>query len=163
MGFTQEFTFETASLDDLQRMMHTICSIIFTRPDTVEISQPTHHSQPPYRIGGAWPYYPSHAAAFFLERYPELNSRLIHGDAPLHGFICQLQAANDKNYDSSGALVEAAIHIVKATPITPFEDMTGEGPFGAGEGTVEIGYRLHWSTAVGARLAVSHCHIYYSK
>lgn len=158
-NLTQEFTFETDTLDDFEKVLNFICPIVFRR---IEEGIIIDKEVSPWNEDN----YPSYAASYFLAT--EIPKSIPN----LHQFICGIRQsllsfdnnsrtnfASENHYYSVESIVEAVLDLVKNADKEKFREETGEGPFKGCEGTVTVGYRIHWRW----KLIISLCHIYYSK
>ncbi len=168
MTVTQEFTFETDSLDDFQRMLVTACPLLFTWTKVTDLgfTQKPYRNDPPYSFGGQAYHYPSHTTAFFLEHDARINTALIEGKAPLYWLVGEIRTReqNARQFESYEALAAYAIECLKVVDTAEFDQFTnGNGSFIAAEGIAKIGYRAHWTSKNGHTLTIALCHIYLSK
>lgn len=152
----QDLTFETASLDQLSRVLAVAIELTGYR-----FLFRTDHE-------GRGSYYPSWAASYsthFTHRYQLPDERTYH-----YKELCEIRASDQQHGLSTlistttpGELVAQAIAIARGADRVGFEALTGEGPFAGSDGVVSIGWRLHGGAMLKGDLVVSLCHIYHPK
>ncbi|HTR50578.1 MAG TPA: hypothetical protein VMJ10_07720 [Kofleriaceae bacterium] len=152
----QDLTFETASLDQLSRVLAIAVELTGYR----YLFRTDHE--------GRGSYYPSWAASYsthFTHRWQPPDQRTYHYKA-----LCEIRASDQQiglstliATASRDELVAQAIAIARGADRAAFEALTGEGPFAGSDGVVSIGWRLHGGASLNTDLVVSLCHIYHPK
>jgi hypothetical protein len=150
-SLTQEFVFETNSLEALARvLMVTVPMLFWDRPLVVSDGD-AHRSVEPES-------YPSYSAAYFLGRRDPQKMKI-------HRFLCSI--SSEWGYSGSGARRMLPGEAVRAAMDIAGQKRGGAGsgyePFDNCDGGVTTGYRAQWSTRIGNRLDIFGCNIYVSK
>jgi hypothetical protein len=152
INLTQEFTFETDAINNFTTILTAVMPILFGPSCRLEQSGQDN--------------WPSESAAWFLSRDREAGQRTDEGARFLHWPVCTLSTAYGKEPNCltpEAALNETIRHLREAN-VEEFRAHCGQrGPFARADGSVRIGFRMHWSTSKGEELRVSLCHIFYSK
>lgn len=152
----QDLTFETSSLDQLERVLAVALELTGFRYL--------------FRTGGdaRASYYPSWAASYsthFTHRYQMPEQRTYH-----YQELCEIRSSDRQNglstlvpTETPEALLAQTLTIARCADLKAFEARTGEGPFTGSDGVTVIGWRLHGGASLNTDLVVSLCHIYYPK
>ena len=152
LSFVQEFTFETRHLGELEKALNFLCPILsYWIEDGIIIDK----EESLFKQDN----YPSYAASYFLSgKTPEAVPKL-------HKFICGIEqkrtnAESENCFYSLEETVKTGLDLAKNADQEKFIEETGNGAFEGCEGSVRVGYRIHWRNR---GLIISLCHIYYSK
>jgi hypothetical protein len=169
INLTQEFTFETDSLDSFATVLAAVVPILFWADGEQFCVERASF------LPGAQEH-PSDAAAFFLRRrYGGVDAWRESPEAqePLYWPVCRLRPPQSYDpwretaprFPSAQQAVEEALRQVAAADPAEFwaRSSRWRAVLTAGDGAVRPGYRAHKSTRVGEVLTVSLCYIYYAK
>jgi hypothetical protein len=164
-GWTQDFTFETDSIESFEAMFAGALPVVFSRGAVVSACADDRD-----RMLDQWP---SESAAYFLQkykdhyRYPSADTAIWlgyeRGESLLHHAVCQLNGElppfltkSDYVPDFGSTISDVMSRITAA----PEPDPKGN-PFAISDGG-GIGYRAHFSSRFGL-LVISLCFIYVPK
>ncbi len=151
-SLTQEFVFETDSLEALEQMLRSIVPVLFgadARAAKFFVSEGDEKWEPDS--------YPSRAAAHYLRgRDPK--------ETKIHAYVCSISA--DRWDTSPGRRFPTADEAVRAVvELAPRKARVGldrQLPFEGTDGSVGPGYRVQWYSN-GSSLHVFRCNILYMK
>lgn len=167
MNLTQDFTFETSSLESFATMLGAAIPVVFLdsersdeHPRCTIINDPSEIGRSP-ESG-----YPSESAAWYLEyrkmTLEEWKKRT--GAKSLFWPVCQLIGGDSGTHSVADAVRETVARLERSDATQLVKNCGGhEGPFVNCTGSVKRGYRMHLSKSRGMILFVSLCHIYYPK
>jgi len=162
INLTQEFVFETDSINSLEKMLQTVVSILFKE-------KPGDYSQL---------YMSKRKNEHFYDgsRYGDIDlldkTEISKGAKLAYLYICTIGnyrsdiRGTDNIFDSYSKLTNATITEVKQADRKKFWDSCGDGfngTFNMYDGSVGLGFRLSHYSSAWDELHVSFCHIYYGK
>jgi hypothetical protein len=163
-GWTQDFTFETDSIESFEAMFGGALPVVFPRGAVVSAGD---------RDRSLLDQWPSESAAYFLQKYkdhygypsadPAIWLGYKRGKFLLHHEVCQLNGQVPPFLTKSdympdfGSTISDVMSRIAAAP----EPDTEGNPFAISDGG-GIGYRAHFSSRFGL-LVISLCFIYVPK
>jgi hypothetical protein len=165
INLTQEFTFETDTIESLETVLCTVVPILFRRGSGSRICV-----QPARGVAPGANEHPSTTAAWSLRRnHGGVDAWRESPDAqqPLYWPVCGLTLnwshTTEPSFASAQEATEEALSRLRAaSPEEFWERSRGGRSVFTGDGSVRPGFRAHWSTLSDV-LALGLCHIYYFK
>ena len=143
INLTQEFVFETDTLESMRLMLWTSCRLIFEFREE------------------------SQYVRLHLKKIPPVffKSDKRVWIATLSDYVSEVKD-DDTTFDSLDAIVDEAMERAKQYTLRDLEEQCGDGfsqGFNQSDGSVNVGYRLEMTNSVWRKLELSLVHIYYGK